>query len=89
MSWSAADRALLGLIADTVDLIVDLEERYALKGKDALRCATELRMSRSALARLLARVQTDLPAEKTLTSLKAQRAVNIRWERERARNAAG
>ena len=89
LSWSAADRTLLELVANTVDVIGDLESRYALKGKDQLRVATELRLTRQALARLVGMVKTDVPEPKTVTSVKAQRAAHVRWDRERERNAAG
>ena len=88
LAWSATDRATLKLIADAADLIADLERRYSTaEPKLAMRIATELRMSRSALARMLATIRTDIPEPKTGSALKNQRAANIRWERERNASA--
>ena len=53
-----------------------------------MKLSNELRQCDTAIARLLAKIKTDVPQPDSVTSMKARRAVNVRWDKERARNAA-
>jgi hypothetical protein len=53
-----------------------------------IKLATEIRLTEQAIARLYKQVSTDLPAPMSPTSLKAQRAANSRWDRERMKRDA-
>jgi hypothetical protein len=90
--WSAAERETLDLIASQIDRKVELAQRYAeadqVRVKIAL--ATEVRLTEVSVARLLKLITTEVPEEPPLsaTSMKARRAAQSRWDRERARRAA-
>lgn len=83
--WSAADRQILDLIISAIDRRVDLLKRYAALDDTKLRVklSAELRLAEANIERLLRRVKTDVPQPMSKTSLKAQRAANARWDRER------
>ena len=53
-----------------------------------VKLSAELRLLDKQVAALLKDIETDAPAKESLTSIKARRAVNVRWDNERARNAA-
>jgi hypothetical protein len=63
--------------------ICDLDAAYAgaSEPKVKAKLAVEIRLQDAALARLLKQVKTGVPQPESLTTLKARRAVNIRWER--------
>jgi hypothetical protein len=84
LEWSAAERTVRELIADTIDRRVDLQQRYEPCDDDRLRLklATELRLLETSLARLLKQVKTDLPAPISRTSQKASAAAKTRWDRD-------
>jgi hypothetical protein len=90
LDWTAAETTTLELIADTVDRRVDVAKLYdaAVDPKMVVKFSAELRMLDGAITRLMKLVNTDAPAPMNQTQLKARRAVNVRWERERARNAS-
>lgn len=83
LEWSAAERAVLDLIGDTIDRRTDLQARYEVcdDGSTRLKLAAELRLMEAALARLLKQVRTELPAPPTLRSRKASHAAHVRWDR--------
>ncbi|RFZ05431.1 hypothetical protein VIMS_04933 [Mycobacterium marinum] len=83
LSWSAADVAIRELVADTIDRRSELKALYRSTKDDKLRLkiAGELRLIESALARLLVRIKTDLPAAPSKTSRKATAAARARWDR--------
>ncbi|ORB87510.1 hypothetical protein B1987_13685 [Mycobacterium kansasii] len=83
LKWSASDSAILELAADTIDRRAELQELYESTKDDKLRLkiACELRLIEAALARLLAKVKTDLPEPPSRTSRKAQAAARARWDR--------
>ncbi|OBG36199.1 hypothetical protein [Mycolicibacter heraklionensis] len=92
LEWSAAERAVLELISADFDRISDLRAAYATAAeagevKIQVKLSTELRLLEQSVARLLRQVKTDLPAAPSVTTLKARRAANARWERERAANS--
>jgi hypothetical protein len=55
--------------------------------KTRLKLSAELRLLEGNIERLLRRVKTDVPQLLSATSEKARRAVMVRWDRERAKNA--
>lgn len=86
LMWTAADRIILNLIMATIDRKVDLTRCYAATQdtKSRVKVSGELRLVETNLARLIKQVKTDVPAPMSITSLKAQRAAAIRWDRVRA-----
>ena len=64
LEWSAAERAIRDLIADTVDRRTDLLRLYRATDDGALmvKLSAELRLLETSLARLLKQVKTELPA---------------------------
>lgn len=90
LEWSAAERAILGLIGDHFDRISELRAAYASAAEDGevkvqIKLSTELRLLEQSAARLLKQIKTDLPAPDSKTTVRARAAANTRWER----NAAG
>ena len=83
LGWSAAERAVLELIASEVDHRVDLCRRYEASGDDKVRLklSAEIRLSAANIARLLKQVSTELPVAPSLRSRKATRAARVRWDR--------
>jgi hypothetical protein len=81
--WTAAERAVRELIADTVDRKADLWQRYVVTGEDAarVRLSAEIRLLETSLARLLRQVRTELPAPQSRISQKAAKAARVRWQR--------
>jgi hypothetical protein len=80
--WTPQDRAVLELIADTVDRRVDLAAEYADAEYDTLRrvkLSAELRLLEGSLARLLKQVHTDVPAPESQVTIKARHAAMKRW----------
>ncbi|OBI90979.1 hypothetical protein A9X00_18255 [Mycobacterium sp. 1245805.9] len=77
----------MGMICAAVDRRVEMSAAYEACESTAakLKVATELRLLESSIARMYKQVSTELPAPMSLTSLKAQRAVNARWDRQRMR----
>lgn len=65
---------------------MDLTKRYAAVDdtKTRVKLSSELRLLEANIERLLRRVKTDVPAPLSKTSEKARRAVQVRWDRERA-----
>ena len=86
LEFSAAERAVLELIAANLDRISDLRTHYeeATEVKVRVKLSTELRLLEQAVARLLKQVRTDLPPAESKTTIAARRAVNTRWDRVRA-----
>jgi hypothetical protein len=85
LSWSATEQAVLQTITDHVDRREGLAAAYAAADNVnvRLKLATEIRLIDHGVARLLGQVQTDLPAPRSVTSQKASRASQSRWNRER------
>lgn len=83
LKWSAAEHAIMELAADTIDRRGELQRLYEAAKDDKLRLkvAGELRLIEAALARLLAKIKTDLPEPPSRTSRKAQAAARTRWDR--------
>ncbi|WP_142281135.1 hypothetical protein [Mycobacterium palustre] len=83
--WSAAEREVLGMIGDAVDRREELSAAYEACQtiSTRLKIATELRLTEQAIARLFKQISTEVAPPLSVTSLKAQRAANSRWNRER------
>lgn len=89
--WSAAERDVLAMIGAAVDRRVELSATYqrsrtpmAMK----IKLATEIRLTEQAIARLYRQVSTEPFLPMSGTSLKARRAANSRWDRERMKRNA-
>jgi hypothetical protein len=89
--WSTAESALIERAMCTVDRLQDLQADYADAGtpKQRLAISTEIRLCDGQLARLLKAVRVEAPKQESMTTIKARQAVNVRWQRERERSAAG
>ena len=83
--WSAAERTILEMIADSVDRKVELAGLYGAAEDVGLKVklSGELRLLEANVARLLKQINTDLPPEPSLTSQKASDAAKRRWDRDR------
>lgn len=86
LAFSAAEEAVLELVADAVDRKVDLAAQYAACD-DAmlqLKLAVEIRLTESSVAKLLKQIRTDVPAAQgpqSHVSRKASHAAKARWRR--------
>ena len=85
--WTAADRELLALIADTIDRKTDLTALYhaAEDIPTQVKLSAEVQLLEGSLARLLKMVQTDIPQPETMTTIKARRAARARWDKHATR----
>jgi hypothetical protein len=91
--WSAQELDIIGMIGAAVDRRVELRAEYAQCSRQELavkiKLAAELRLLEGSISRLHRQVSTEIPAALSITSLKAQRAANARWDRERMKRQAG
>lgn len=85
LKWTAAERAVLDLIADTMDRRADLQRLFdgSEKVTARLRLSAELRLLDAQVSRLLKSVSTepDLPGPQSRRSQKASKAAASRWRR--------
>jgi hypothetical protein len=81
LGWSAAERVIIAMAADSIDRRVELAAAYAQADdvKDRVRLSRELRLQEAATARLVKQVSTDVPAPESLVTIKNRRAANARW----------
>jgi hypothetical protein len=89
--WSTAEAALIERAMATVDRLQDLQRDYkaAETPKQRVAISTEIRLCDGQLERLLRRIKPEpQKAPETLTTIKNRAAANVRWQRERDRNAA-
>ena len=81
LEWSAAERAVLELIANHVDRRGQLQAAYDAVKPDQVRTrialATEIRLTEAGIGRLVRQVRTEPPPTLSITSLKARRAVRV------------
>jgi hypothetical protein len=84
--WTAADREVLALIADTIDRKVDLAVLYEATPdiSPRVKLSAELRLLEGSLARLLKQLKIDVPAAPVrepshVKSARASRAAKARW----------
>lgn len=86
LAFSAAEEAVLELVADAIDRKVDLSAQYAAcdDAKLQLKLAVEIRLTESSVAKLLKQIRTDVPAApepQSNVSRKASHAAKARWRR--------
>lgn len=84
--WSAAEQDVLDMIGSAVDRRVELAQEYEVtpfKSGNKLKIATELRLLEGAIGRLYRQISVEIPQQMSVTSMKARRAANARWTRER------
>jgi len=86
MVWTAAETAVLALISSTIDRKVWLRRAWSRTDdvKLRLKLSAELRLVETSLARLLKHVTPDVPAPPSLQTVKARKAANARWHRDRS-----
>ena len=85
--WTSADKALLSLIADTVDRKVDLTVLYDATPDitPRVKLSAEIRLLEGSLARLLRQIKADVPEvhhqqePSYVRSARASRAAKARW----------
>lgn len=87
--WTTKEVEMREILARTVDRRVRIERLCAQSNdpKVIAKLSVEIRQLDGMTTKLLKEIKTDIPAAPSLTSIKARRAANTRWERER--NAAG
>lgn len=85
LKWTAAERAVLDLIADTIDRRQDLKRLFdeAEKVSAQLRLSAEMRLLDAQVSRLLKSVSTepDMSGPRSRRSQKASKAALSRWNR--------
>ncbi len=83
LECSAAEEAVLQLIADGVDRREELAADYAAAANVnvKVKLATELRLIEGGVARLFKQVSTAAPGPQSAVSRKASHAANTRWRR--------
>lgn len=84
--WSAAEKAILNRISDTVDHIADLtiDYRDAADAKTRVKISTELRLLDASLVRLLKQIKTDVPSAESRITVKNRAAARARWDKASA-----
>ena len=87
--WSAAEASILAQIASVLDRKTGFLAAYedASDVKTRLKISAEVRLLEGLAGRLVQLVKTDMAVSESTTTMKARRAANRRWERDR--NAAG
>jgi hypothetical protein len=86
LSWTAAEVEAREMLASTIDRRANIAGHYekATDPKLIVKLSTELHQLDNAVAKLLKQIHTDVPSAESLTTVKARRAANVRWEREHA-----
>ncbi len=86
LSWTAAECELREILAATIDRrerVIGFCERTRDR-KLVVKLSAEIRQLDTAVGRLLKQIRTDVPQPESLTTIKARRAVNTRWDGVRA-----
>lgn len=83
---SAAELEMREMLACAIDRRADVAALYdeATNAKVKVKLSNEIRQCNTEVRRLLKEISTDVQQPQSLTTIKAQRAVNIRWDRVRA-----
>jgi hypothetical protein len=86
LSWTVAEAEVLEMLARTVDRRAGLAARYdKLRDiKVKVKVSVELRQLDNTVVKLLKAINTEVPQEDSVTTIKARRAANVRWDRARA-----
>lgn len=88
LTWTAAEREHLDMIAECIDRKVHLQGRYdncdPTDHKNLVRLSTEMRLLDTTVSRLLKNVSTDesVAAPMSQRSRRAQHAALARWARD-------
>ena len=84
--WSAQERAVLDLLASTLDRKAEFSQLYrdAEDPKLKLALGAELHLLEQSAARQLRTLKTDAPAVESPTTVNARRAARTRWDRTSA-----
>jgi hypothetical protein len=82
--WSAAEASILAQIASVLDRKSDFLAVYedAPDVKTRLKVSAEVRLLEGLAARLVRLVRTDVAVPESMTTKKARRAANRRWDRD-------
>lgn len=86
--WSAQELDLIEMLGAAVDRRVELSAQYeqCRDRKDLgvrIKLAAELRLLEGSISRLHRQISTEVPQPRSITSIKASRAANARWDRVR------
>lgn len=89
LSWTVRDEELRSILASTVDRRAHVAAVYqkATDPKRIVQLSNEIRQLDKAVGNLLKEIRTDVDAPESITTQKNRRAANIRWQREREREA--
>lgn len=91
--WDTNDTEIREALALTVDRRARLRQVWATTKDESLlvKLSVELRQLDSAIVKMLTELRSAMepPQPQSLTSIKARRAADTRWQRERERNASG
>jgi hypothetical protein len=90
LSWTAAELEMREMLAATIDRRTRVSAIWgkASDPKVIVKLSNELRQLDTQVMRMLKQIRTDVPAPESLTTIKARRAVNVRWANERDRQRA-
>jgi hypothetical protein len=81
--WSAQDSAVLAQLSSVLDRKAELVDLYddAKSVKNKLLLSREIRLLEQSSARLVQLIKTDLAPAESMTTRKARRAAQARWDR--------
>jgi hypothetical protein len=89
LEWTTEELVAREALADTIARRARVAEIWATATdpKLVVKLSVELRQLDAAVMRLLKEINAEAPPPESLTTVKARNAVNVRWARERERNA--
>jgi len=89
LEWTTEELVAREALADTIDRRARVAEIWATATdpKLVVKLSVELRQLDAAVMRPLKEINAEAPPPESLTTVKARNAVNVRWARERERNA--
>jgi hypothetical protein len=85
LSWTAAEIEMREMLANTIDRRARVGTLYeqATDPKVIVKISVELRQLDGAVMKIMKAIKTEVPQQESMTTVKARRAANTRWERER------
>ena len=89
LEWTTEELVAREALADTIARRARVAEIWATATdpKLVVKLSVELRQLDAAVMRPLKEINAEAPPPESLTTVKARNAVNVRWARERERNA--
>lgn len=89
LSWTAAEIEMREMLANTIDRRARVGTLYeqATDPKVIVKISLELRQLDGAVMKMMRSINTEVPQHDSLTTIKARRAANTRWEKERNASA--